>query len=295
MEYSLSVVDEFKDSPRELIEWMNEERFLNTDDILCPTHQRVMRLQESRKHTHDLCALRCPAKKCRTTRSVRHDSWFSGSKLTLHKQLRLLLFFVADVPEVSTELLLEVSHSTTSIIYNRCRTQYASDLENDPIEFDDGEEYEVDETYIGHVYNDESDAYENIWVAGILERATQKVILYRVPDKTAPTLCDPIIEHVPAGSKVYTDSLHSYTSGLEDEDYHHLTVNHSAGEYSREDEVDDEEVTVHINSLESTWHHLKSKAAHKTNRTIERVDLLLSEYMYRHSGNSLFEPFKYFE
>ena len=99
------------------------------------------------------------------------------------------------------------------------------------------------------------------------------VVAQHISDTTAPTLQGFIGANVSHGAIVYTDNFKSY-KGLKG--YTHLSVNHSIGEYVREQ--------AHTNGIESFWallkrgyygiyHHMSHKHLHR----------YVGEFSYRHN------------
>jgi hypothetical protein len=184
---------------------------------------------------------------------------------------------------------MAVSH-----FFDACRAKYVELLDNNPIVFTDGGEYEVDECIIKRVRDPTRNTISDIWVQGMLERATGKLVLQRIIDRTMPIMTNLVLLTIPNNSIVYTDEHASYRRfDRAASPYVHCTVNHSRGEYARQDVLaDGTPINVHINTLEGFFRHLRSRLAYRARRTLDRVDLGLSEYMYRHSTRSLFDPFR---
>ena len=109
---------------------------------------------------------------------------------------------------------------------------------------------EADETYVGGKRSGGKrgrGAPNKTVVFGMLERDGD-VMTKVVPNVRKRTLQPIIAENVEPYSTVHTDELKSY-SGLSKAGYEHETVNHSAGEYVRDD--------CHVNGLEGFWARLK--------------------------------------
>ncbi len=109
---------------------------------------------------------------------------------------------------------------------------------------------EADETYVGGKRSGGKrgrGAPNKTVVFGMLERDGD-VMTKVVPNVSKRTLQPIIAENVEPDSTVHTDELKSY-SGLAKAGYEHETVNHSAGEYARDD--------CHVNGLEGFWARLK--------------------------------------
>jgi len=68
---------------------------------------------------------------------------------------------------------------------------------------------------------------EGPWVFGVVERGSQKVLLFRVPDRTRETLVHRLITtHIRPGTVIYSDQFTPYIP-LNQLGYIHLSVNHS--------------------------------------------------------------------
>ena len=272
-----------------LLDWMRRERFL-WDRQNCPNCYEIMRLERSKHFAKDKFCWRCPRHNCRTRRSVREGSFFANSNLSLRKQLLIAINFATESSASSTAQRLRIDRKSVQKIYGRIRRLYEADLARTPISFNDGYEYEVDELFFHHVRLPNG-AHDTRWVAGILERQTGKVMYYKVEDRSAYSLLPPIVIAVPRGSFVYTDEWHSYNN-LHLVGFHHHHVNHSADEYQRWDQVGPIWLDVHINTLEGYNRVCRAKFRNKQRISVERLDLYLSEVVYRKSGRSLFSPIK---
>ena len=91
-------------------------------------------------------------------------------------------------------------------------------------------------------------------IFGMIERSGQVVI--RMLDNVQQNTIKPLIlKTVKAGSQVYTDEYNIYNR-LSEWGFSHKTVNHSLGEYAR-DEDGDGFCEVHSNSIEGFWSLLR--------------------------------------
>lgn len=161
--------------------------------------------------------------------SVRSGSFFADSHLNLTQQLQLIIYFVADCTATAASNILGISRQTVTAYFDKCRHAYQQALQKDPIQFEAGGEYEVDETLFRRVHNNQGELVDVQWVAGILERDSGKVLLYRVPNRSHESLLPPIRSHIPQGCFLYSDELTTYH--MLDQEYMHYAVNHSNKEY----------------------------------------------------------------
>ena len=90
---------------------------------------------------------------------------------------------------------------------------------------------------------------------GMLQR-NGEVVIQMLSNVQQVTIQPVITKTVQVGSLIYTDEYDVYDR-LPDWGYAHKSVNHSAGEYAR-DEDGDGFFEVHINTLEGFWSLLRS-------------------------------------
>jgi ISXO2-like transposase domain len=206
--------------------------------------------------------------------------------------MKIICCFCADVRVTRCARLLHISKSALVDYYDNLRGEYSDQLGRDPIVFTPGHVYEVDEFQLKHVLDNDGNLYiPHLWIQSLFERETSLLLLFILPNRSETTLVGNILSTVPPGSIICTDEWPSYGS-LSKEGYQHYTVNHSRGEYAKTVSLGEDELQVHINSLEGIHHGIRQRFAHKSSRRMARMELLLDEIMYRHSQRSLFYPFK---
>jgi len=299
MEITLDDVNRFGEDDVEFVRWMASKKFICVDDQQCALCASTLVLQVSEHFAGDGVCLRCTNVACSNQRSVRSGSFFSRSHYTLRTQMKLIAMFAADATVASTAAVLGLSRRRVTDYFDNCRGEYADALDPihgyAPIVFSIEGEYELDECVIKAVRTPHGAA--SITIAGILERRTGKVLMYRVPDRSSLSLLPPVWQNIPRGSRVYSDSWPAYVNApWEEHGLSHWHVNHSANEYSRAEQVTfgdghSEVLDVHCNTLEGLWSLVRRRLAYKTRRNVERIDLLLKEIMWRRCGLSLLLPF----
>jgi transposase-like protein len=117
-------------------------------------------------------------------------------------------------------------------------------------------------------------------VLGMLQRGGQVVIkmLENVQQKTIK----PIIEQtIQADTLIYTDEYTIYAR-LQPWGYGHKTVNHSAGEYAR-DEDGDGFHEVHVNTIEGFWSLLRSWLRPHRGISQEKLPIYLGFFEFVHN------------
>ena len=124
------------------------------------------------------------------------------------------------------------------------------------------------------------------WVFGMLERGTNKVRFFQVPDRTAATLLPIIADNIEAGSTVISDGWAAY-GGIRNlqQNYEHRWVNH------RIHFVDPTDRTIHTQGIEVTWGALKSGLRHLHGTSQALFSTYLYQYMFRrfHENKKIFQ------
>jgi len=288
MDYTLQTLEALGDDPLDLVIWMINENFLDfiQDCRHCHTAVHLERFNENA----DGVVWRCTRRGCRWYRSVRENSFFAKSHLSLRIQMRLIIAFAADGTGKSTALQLGLARKTVVNFFIACRRNYQAAILADPIVFTAGGEYESDECVIADV-DVGNNIRADIWVQSVVERTTGQVYLTRVPDRSARSLVPTLTALVPPGSFIFTDDWAAYNT-LRRHGYTHRAVNHSQGEYQREERIRGERHSVHNNTCEGINSLLRRRLAYRSRRALHYLDLILSETIYRMSGRPLFAPFK---
>ena len=118
-------------------------------------------------------------------------------------------------------------------------------------------------------------------VLGLLQR-TGEVVIHMLPNVQQVTIKPILMQVIQAGSLLYTDEYAIYTR-LEEWGYQHKTVNHSAGEYAR-DEDGDGFHEVHVNTLEGFWSLLRSWLRPHRGLSQEKLPLYLGFFEFVHNA-----------
>ena len=254
MQYSLSTLSEVPTDPVEFAMWMNNEDFIATGASVCNHCEHQMIFQESTHFQADSVCLRCTNPTCARYGSVRISSFFSKRHMSLRQQMQLIIAFVADSTVSATARQYGLRRQTVGTFFDDCREQYQKALDEKPIQFSHGQ-FEVDECLLTHVRNELNVLLPIQWVVGIFQREIGQVLMYRIADRKKVSILPPLYEHIPMGSFVYSDDLATYHSL--DTHYLHYSVNHSQGEFAREDEWRDFPLNVTIGAMEKVWSKLR--------------------------------------
>ncbi|MCT8569246.1 IS1595 family transposase [Glaesserella parasuis] len=171
------------------------------------------------------------------------------SRLSQHKQNKLIELFVAGVTARTTAELVNVNKTTAAYYFYRLRLLI---YQNSPhMEMFEGE-IEADESYFDGTRKGKRGrgAVGKTAVFGLLKR-DGKVYTVVVPNIQSATLLPIIREKVKPDSIVYTDFYRSYDV-LDVSEFNHFRINHSTHFAEKQN---------HVNGIENFWnqakHHLR--------------------------------------
>ena len=218
----------------------------------------------------------CP--KCRKYFSVKIGTIMERSKIGYQKwmiALYELLFTKKSKSSIELGRLLEITQKSSWFLGHRIRTGFPDEIIKAFIA-------EIDEMYAGglekykHVDKKLKKGRGGVGktpVLGILDREKNQVKLQVIPDAKVATILKLIKEYVKPGGTIYTDDAKVYKC-LENHGFLHESVNHSEGEYGRDD--------VHTNGIESVWtipRRIIHGIYHKTSP--KHLQLYMYEFAFR--------------
>lgn len=217
----------------------------NDERAYCPHcgSTRIMHFKDNKNH-------KCSD--CRKRFSIKVGTIFADSKIQLRKWFAAIWMITSHKKGIaSTQLAkdIKVTQKTAWFMLHRLRHAAETKSFNAPMG-DDGEVVEVDETYVGgksvnrHAWQRGKGVKkpEKAAVVGMIKRDGELRAVH-LPNTKIENLHDAVRKNVSTDAKFVTDATYLYR-GL-DADYDHHIVNHTKGEYVRED--------VHTNSIESVW------------------------------------------
>ncbi|MEQ9117472.1 IS1595 family transposase [Fulvivirga sp.] len=246
---------------------------------------------------------KCRNKDCHKKFTVKVGTVFENSKLPLRTWFATIYLCTTAKKGISSVQLsnqLGVTQKTAWFLLHRVREMLKDKA---PQMLGEERPVEVDETYIGgreknrhyakkrsdyhpYIANDGSPYKEKRAVVGIVERSG-KVVLRSVPSASKKNMVEFIHQHVPKGSKIYTDEFRAYQKlGKQ---YNHATINHSLAVYVAGD--------VHTNTIENFWSVLKRGLYGIYHQVSEKhLERYLNEFASRYNtrndnGDERFEHF----
>ena len=215
---------------------------------------------------------------CRKKTSIREDSFFAKSHLSLRVIMAVIFFFVRDVPAVTIQAMLPGRISEPALVdwLNFCRDIWSFYMLQHPIQLGGAAEIvEIDESKWGKKRKYNRGAVRNEggpWIFGMIERNRSRVLIWSVPDRTRATLQPLITGNVVPGSTIHSDEWPPYAN-LAALGFVHKTVNHSDTFVAADG--------THTNTIEGFWGN--AKQYFKRMRGVNRPSLNshLDEVMYR--------------
>lgn len=299
MQVNQQDISDHSGSDLEFAQWLQELRLLDANPR-CEGCGSAAIIQPSRDYQADGVCFRCRNWRCHRAWSVRAGSFFpANAHLSILQQCRLIVAWHNRVTAASTARQWGITRLTVQDYFNQYLSQivrYVDTLiDNGEFNFMGGENVvEIDESVYQNVRDEATGhLHETRWVIGLMERTTGLLWLEQVPNRRRVSLLPIIEEHVPAGTIVNTDEFSTYAASLSDRGYLHFSINHSAGEYVREDEYFDGAnmvpTTVTTNHLESVWATLRGAMRYRAQRTVQNIDRELSRLMFDSKGMTIWD------
>jgi transposase-like protein len=198
---------------------------------------------------------KCSDKDCGKKFTVKVGTIFENSKIPFRVWFGAIYLATAHKKGISSLQLgrdLNITQKTAWFVLHRVREMLK---QNAPTMIGgNGTMVEADETYIGGKEKNkhaskrrkEGEPDKKRMVVGIIERDGRVVLKY-IPSATEDNMVPFINQHVPAGSRIFTDEFRSYNKL--GSNFVHETVNHTLKIYVAGD--------VHTNTIENFWSVLK--------------------------------------
>ena len=170
-----------------------------------------------RSSSRDGYEWRCSKRGCNGMASIRQNSWFSGSKLSIEKILALTYAWAHkfSASQAVHETSLDDETTSTEMVvdwYNYCREVCADRIMNHhagPIG-GPGTTVEIDESKFGKMKYHRGRPIEGKWVFGGICRETKACFLVPVERRDRDTLLPIIRAHILPGTRVMSDLWKAY-------------------------------------------------------------------------------------
>jgi hypothetical protein len=213
---------------------------------------------------------------CRKSYSIRKQSWFGGSKLTLKAMLLILYYWTQDLQQDYVAMECEIgSAHTIGDFYMYCRQICFEMLERQSgMLGGPGKIVEIDEAKFGRRKFNKGKRVDGVWMFGCVERGgnSSRCCVIPVASRDEATLLGEIKKFITPGTTILSDCWKAY-SNLEKHGYIHRTVNHSEGFKNPVD-------GTNTNAIEGLW-SLVRRSLPKFGTTKNNYASYMCEFMYR--------------
>lgn len=253
------------------------------NQLICRTCGHVM--TERKVGKSDGIMFECSKRTCRHTKSVRVDSFFHGSKLSLTECMIMLHLWCKGYTE---KLILEDYSFSIGTVVDWFR--YSRELCVDYFERNTciiggpGTVVEIDETMVVKRKYDRGRMLAAGWLFGGIERREDgefRCFVCLVYDRSATHLTHLIRQHVALGTHIMTDGWGAY-SGLSTMGYQHSVVVHN------ENFVSPENRDIHTQQIEATWCSLKRFIRARGTNKGEFFIEYICEWIFRRTFRDVF-------
>lgn len=266
--------------------WLMEEGLLAKERLgpICAGEMSLSRCEDRSDGFKWECRKQFNFKKHREELSIRKDSWFEKSRMTLEEILKLTYWWCQDLDQRQIKHELGLGESTGVDWDSFCREVCEITLlENSEKLGGKGKVVQIDESKFGKRKYHRGHHVEGQWVFGGIEEESRKCFLVAVEKRDEDTLLPIIQDWIEPGTIIVSDCWKAY-SKLEAHGYEHRTVNHSVEFVNKDGD--------HTNKIEGHWRHAKSNLP-KFGVRKHLFSTYLAEFIWRymHRDEDLFRVF----
>uniref|UniRef100_H2YP01 ISXO2-like transposase domain-containing protein n=1 Tax=Ciona savignyi TaxID=51511 RepID=H2YP01_CIOSA len=181
------------------IKWLRQFGLLSSSRA-CPTCGKMM-TEMPQKSTKDGVAWRCKGRSCRTTSSIRKDSFFAKSNLALTDCITLIFFWAKDymsVAQIATELNLTIRTALDwcGFVREICSIELVGRMIGGP-----GHIVALDFALRSPGYRHSIAACEE-WVFGGVDTTTNEYFMVMVDNRDADTILPIISKNIKRGTEI---------------------------------------------------------------------------------------------
>lgn len=240
---------------------------------------RQMSLISDKSET-DLKKWRCPTHKARK-KSVRVDSWFSGSKISLENHLLLIYLWAHQIPVTTAITLTRLGSEAVVQWYAYTRdvcTWYLEQPQNRLLFGVDQGVVEIDESLMRTPKHHRGHPGAPRWIFGLYDRNTRQGHLEFVENRSQATLFPIIQQYVAPGATIISDGWQAYQAIPQINQiapYVHRVVIHE------DTFVDPLDPNIHTNNIEAFWKSAKSAFKRMNGTSSEMIPSHLDEFLFR--------------
>lgn len=265
-----------------VLAWLQDQGLI-ASSLECPKCQTDCYIANRSNRTDGKCF------RCKNNRnheySIRKYSFFDRSHFAFQDIMMFIKTFLDGGTLLKCANFSGLDYKKTAVDWaNFIRDlfrQYVNDTMSD-LKFEDI--VELDESLFGRKYKyhrGNPNKGTKVWIFGIIERSSNRIILYPVDKRDRDTLVPIIKKHVKPGSTIYSDGWAAYST-LNAEGFNHFSVIHKVGfKKVYKNESTEEEIEVHTNTIEGSWKHAKDHFRKINGTSLSNFEAHLSEVIWR--------------
>ncbi|PSN30295.1 hypothetical protein C0J52_25555 [Blattella germanica] len=237
----------------------------------CESNMRLIRTSKSDGYWWE-CKAKKAGKAHKIRRSLRRNTWFARSKLTIVEIVILLYYWVKETPRKMVEREMKLDSKTVSDWYNFCREVCGITLEMRVGRIGGkGHIVELDDSIFGK--KEVGEGEKEKCLIGIVDHETNECFVVPVDELCFQTILHIIKEFIFPGTVMFSDCWNRYNC-LASPEFQQLQVNHSLT-------FKDKDINEN-NCIEGIWMTNKQRLLSRL-RKEEFLQSYLFEFMYRRS------------
>ena len=216
--------------------------------------------------------------------SIRKDSWFEKSNMTLQEIIKYIYWWTTGMEQAHIRQQFSLASNTGVDWDCFCREVCEIVLMEESCKLGGpGKTVQIDESKIGKRKYHRWHHVEGQWVFGGIEEGSRKCFIVPVDTRSEAELLPVIKRWIEPGTLIICDCWKSYCN-LEKNGFEHATVNHSKEFVNKEGN--------HTNKIEGQWRHMKASMPRFGVRK-HMYSGYLAEFLWRylHKEEDLFEVF----
>lgn len=211
--------------------WGTEDKAIQylIDNGIVQINQKCTKCRTKMKFNFERRMVFCMKKKCRQSRSIFKNTFFSSARMGIHKLLQACYLYLLKIEIKSIMILTGISSKTISDWLGFVRQLVGEDVSLEETQIGGPDiVVEIDETKMGRRKYHRGHSVEGVWVVAGVERTEEKkMFAVEVENRDAETISEIIKTYVKEGSVINTDCWRAYKKACEVNGFEHRTVNHS--------------------------------------------------------------------
>lgn len=274
----------FLEDEEAAVEYCVEKGLIKAFHVCCGTEVPYV-FRKTKKTTGFY--FRCKKNECRKELSIRKNTFFENTHLSIGQIMGLIFYFVHNETKIKNiKRKLNIKTDETIVDWlSYCREVCWFYFDRHPqLLGGPNKIVEVDEAVLVRRKYERGRGVLSQWCFAMRDVETKNCVIIVVPNRKKETIIPLIQKHIFIGSMIYTDGAKIYDC-LTSLGYGHRKCNHSIGEFVNH------ETGATVNHVESLWQRVKNESKNRfgTHRTTLQSHIL--HFMWREKFGNDFETF----